>query len=66
MNSHHLLRLSSMQFGLDDRIDEPLVPLPMPTPQRASAKKRWWRSVTAATVEPPVTKTEQPVRGGRP
>lgn len=44
MNSHFLLQVSSMQFGLDGRIDEPLVPIP---------RRRRWGRRSGPTVVPP-------------
>lgn len=40
VNSHFLLRMSSMQFGLDGRVDEPLVPIPK--------RLRWRRRSTVS------------------
>lgn len=44
VNSHYLLQVSSMQFGLDRRIDEPLVPIPR--------RRRWGRRTGPAA--PPI------------
>lgn len=42
VNSHFLLQVSSMQFGLDGRIDEPLVPIPR--------RRRWGRRAGPAAL----------------
>lgn len=38
VSAHQLLRTAAMQFPLDGRVEEPLVPLPT-----APRRKRWWR-----------------------
>ncbi|NNG36692.1 hypothetical protein HKD39_13420 [Nakamurella sp. DB0629] len=53
MSAHQLLRTAAMQFPLDGRLDEPLVPLPT-----APRRKRWWRRAAGQPSDAPAA-TEQ-------